>query len=106
MQGNIVTAARWLGGSLVLASLLLVGGLHWTLSRHADRLAASMSRQRVGVSTTTSNPRIEELLNETEALREASDDFKPFWTLDDPSQLKPFSTRVDSRPGKGRGPGR
>jgi hypothetical protein len=29
MQGDIVTAARWLGGSILLASGIMVGGLRW-----------------------------------------------------------------------------
>lgn len=40
MEGNIVTAARWLGASMIAASAILVGGIHWTLSRQTSRLAA------------------------------------------------------------------
>lgn len=32
MEGNVVTAAKWLGASMVLASAILVGGLRWVLS--------------------------------------------------------------------------
>ena len=30
MQGDIVTAARWLGASIVLASVVVAGGLRWS----------------------------------------------------------------------------
>ncbi len=32
MQGNIVSAAKWFGGALVLSSIILVVGLHWSAS--------------------------------------------------------------------------
>jgi len=32
MRGDVVTAARWLGASMILASLILVGGLRWARS--------------------------------------------------------------------------
>lgn len=32
MEGNVVTAAKWLGAAIVLASAILVGGLRWALS--------------------------------------------------------------------------
>jgi hypothetical protein len=37
MQGNIVAAARWLGSSMVLASVVLVAGMRWTISADAGR---------------------------------------------------------------------
>jgi hypothetical protein len=42
MEGNVVTAAKWLGSSIVLASLILVGGMRWVLSSvERDRPARS-----------------------------------------------------------------
>lgn len=32
MEGNIVTAAKWLGAAMILSSAILAGGLHCVLS--------------------------------------------------------------------------
>ncbi|MFO0808480.1 MAG: hypothetical protein U0746_07645 [Gemmataceae bacterium] len=39
MQGDIVKAAKWLGGSMVLASFILVVGFHPTVTGHVVRIA-------------------------------------------------------------------
>ena len=36
MEGNVVTAAKWLGAAMVLASAILVGGLRWVLSSKVE----------------------------------------------------------------------
>ena len=45
MHGDIVAASKWLGASMILASGLLVGGLHWVLSTNVDRLVRSMAER-------------------------------------------------------------
>jgi hypothetical protein len=37
MQGDVVIAAKWLGGSIVLASAILIGGLRWLQSVESAR---------------------------------------------------------------------
>lgn len=57
MQDDVITAAKWLGASLVFASLILVGGLHWILSSQVGRLTESMRAHRE-VSATVSHERM------------------------------------------------
>lgn len=43
MEGNVETAAKWLGASMILASGMLIGGLRWALSsRESDRPAETI----------------------------------------------------------------
>ena len=96
MQGNVVTAAKWLGASMILASVILVVGLHWVCNLGIIRLEASV---RVALNTveTGRSPggvsmRVDDLLKESEALRAESSDHDGFWLLDQPSHLTPFRT--------------
>ncbi len=91
MQGNVVTAARWLGVSLVLSSLILVGGFHWALSSHFSQPIACRRPQRESVANAPPD-RVRELLDESEKLRQVGDEFERFWFLDQPSHMTPFRT--------------
>src|SRR5690348_12338618 len=91
MQGNIVTAAKWLGASLVLASVILVGGLYWVLSSQVGRLTASVRPHRQAV-TTDSPDVVEKLLAGSEKLRQAGEIWEQSWLLDQPSHLTPYRT--------------
>ncbi|HWE37276.1 MAG TPA: hypothetical protein VG406_11975 [Isosphaeraceae bacterium] len=51
MQGNIVAAARWLGASVVLASVILVAGMRWARSADAGRPADPVQTRPAGVET-------------------------------------------------------
>ncbi len=91
MKGDVVAAAKWLGSSLIVASLILAGGVHW----------AFKTRERPGLvaqppdlpSEVAFRPvRVQELLTESEKLREAGDDWDRTWFLDQPSQMTPFRT--------------
>jgi hypothetical protein len=87
MQGNIVTAAKWLGASLVLASVILVGGLYWVLSSQVGRLDGSIH------AVVTAPPEgVEKLSVKSEELRQAGDEWERLWLLDQPSHLTPFKT--------------
>jgi hypothetical protein len=59
MQGDIVAASKWLGASMILASGLLVGGLHWVLSTNVNRLVRL---------TTERSPEVVSLAGETAVL--------------------------------------
>ncbi|AGA31595.1 hypothetical protein Sinac_7562 [Singulisphaera acidiphila DSM 18658] len=48
MEGNVETAAKWLGASMILASGILVGGLRWVLSsRESDQPARTIPFQAI-----------------------------------------------------------
>ena len=51
MQGNIVSAARWIGVSLMVSSCILVSGLRWSLT---DLASPSMAIAPVQISAPTS----------------------------------------------------
>jgi hypothetical protein len=97
MQGNVVSAAKWLGASMVLASIILVAGLHWVLSLQGSRLTLSVRLQRERTENALSE-RVEHLLGESEKLRQAGDEHERFWLLDQPSHMMPFRTRDGSVP--------
>jgi hypothetical protein len=42
MQGNIETAAKWFGLSLLLTSAILVGGIHFVVTDAVRKLAEAM----------------------------------------------------------------
>jgi hypothetical protein len=52
MDRNIVSAARWLGASLVLSSLILAVGLHLTLSANATKVRTSLEKAGSNARTT------------------------------------------------------
>ena len=108
MKGNIVSAARWLGTSLVLASVVLVGGLQLSrstqLCRHTESMRPPTEGQsppvRVQVNSTNdpSGPakpseQVQQLAVETENTRLGGDEWERFWYLDQPSHLTPFGIR-------------
>jgi uncharacterized protein (TIGR03067 family) len=57
MQRNVVVAARWLGASLVLASTILVCGLHWVMSTHRCSVTASPASATVAGGPATDPPK-------------------------------------------------
>ena len=38
MEGNVVSAAKWLSASMLLSSVILVSGIHLSTSSNADKL--------------------------------------------------------------------
>jgi hypothetical protein len=44
MQGDVVRAAKWLSGALVLSSVILVVGMHLVLSSHSASLGSALTR--------------------------------------------------------------
>ena len=117
MEGNIVTAARWLGASMIAASAILVGGIHWTLSRQTGRLAATapappppaapalvgepvrsdmeeLARvfRNQGKETDPAVERagVESLLKQSESLRTGGEQWERFWFKDEPERPQPF----------------
>jgi hypothetical protein len=119
MEGNIVTAARWLGASMIAASAILVGGIHWTLSRPAGRLAATASApasppaptaapalvgepvrsdmeelarvfRNQGKDAAVARAGAESLLKQSESLRTTGEEWDRFWFKDPPERLPPF----------------
>ena len=111
MQGNVVSAARWLGASLVVAGVILVVGIHWSLSSLAGRWTVS-GRESIGTSEipvksiSAADPdaanspqgpayrpaRVQELLSDAEKLRAAGEDWDRFWFVEQPSHMTPFRT--------------
>lgn len=95
MQGSIVSAAKWLGGSLVLASVILVVGFRTTPSSVATSPAVAPATQVV----VTPAARVEEVvalhdqakarLTETDNLRMIGDEWERFWFNDQPSRMTP-----------------
>ena len=63
MQGDVVTAAKWLGGSLVLASVILISGLRWVASVEVGRtnrpagLPTSLARAHATLDESTADPK-------------------------------------------------
>lgn len=106
MKGNVVTAAKWLGASLVLASVILVGGLYWILSSHIGRLTETVRPNGEATATASSAHRFEEasprylvyppqraeLFIDSENLRKAGEEWEAQFH-DQPSRVTPFSTR-------------
>lgn len=56
MERNIVSAAKWLGASMVLSSIVLAVGFHLSLSANAEYVALKMSRsvEKAGSNARTS----------------------------------------------------
>ncbi len=89
MQGDVVKAARWLGGSMVLSGAIFAVGLARVRPAKVDRPDGPAVEAR----PTPSRPaRVEALLDRTEKLRQAGDEWERFWFLDKPSALTPFRT--------------
>ena len=57
MDRNIVSAARWLGGSMVLSSIILVFGIHLSMSANVQHVATQMgaSVEKAGSNARTSS---------------------------------------------------
>ncbi len=102
MKDDIVTAAKWLGAALVLASVVLIGGMHWVLSTQVDRLREVLSprqetaglpvRVEVRPSVVSGDPvsaQVEKLMADAESLRLAGEEGERFWIHDQPSQIEP-----------------
>jgi hypothetical protein len=103
MQGNIVTAARWLGGSTVLASVILVVGVNWAITAGINRFdaavgshvkelglklrpvgeAAGQAAQPIPLPADVKE-RAAELLDASDNLRLAGADWERFWQIDRP----------------------
>ena len=104
MQGSIVRAAKWLGGSLVLASVILVVGFRSAPSSVVTSPAVAPATRVVE----TSAARVEEvvamhdqakaLLTETENLRIIGDEWERFWFSDQPSDMTPYRTHGNLGP--------
>ncbi len=83
---------------MVLASAILVLGLSWALSPVKGRAAATPTPGRAGpvaprAPEVAFRPvRVAELLDRSEELRQAGDQWERFWFLDQPSQMTPFRT--------------
>lgn len=52
MQGNIVTAAKWFGGCLLLSTLIFTSGLCWSVLGSAEQIRKGLS---YGATTRTRN---------------------------------------------------
>lgn len=97
MKVEIVSGAKWLGLSLVLSSLILVGGLQIALYPREGPIPPVTSSE-LALRVVFWPVRVQELLTETEKLRQAGDEWDRFWWLDEPSHLKPFRTIGDLGP--------
>ena len=102
MQGNVLSAAKWLGASFVLGCLIVALGVHWTPSIHshgleeAIRLRSTRDVQQerrptgpeAAVGQVKPDPRTEQLRLQSEELRQTDGEWKRFWFNDAPSQPK------------------
>lgn len=108
MEGNVVTAAKWLGSSMVLASLIFVGGMRWALSSVDWAHPAESSRipaEQAMVPTTPGDLKklaevfhggegnavadqasATQFLKQSESLRQPGKDWERFWFQDHPPQ--------------------
>jgi len=46
MEGNIVSAAKWLGGCLLVSSVVLVCGIHLALSASTKTMGVALQRSQ------------------------------------------------------------
>lgn len=87
MEGNVVTAAKWLGSLMVLASLILVGGMRWVLG--------SLEWDRPGESIPGQAAKAGPLPGDLEALAKSFHDSGPATTANPTATVPPRSLFAD-----------
>jgi hypothetical protein len=86
MKGNVVTAAKVVGISLILSAIILVFGIALAVGLHRASLAEKPT-ETTRSAQPTPNDRMAELLIESENLRQIDAEKRRFWLLSHPSPL-------------------
>jgi len=105
MQGNSVSTASWLGGAIILASLVAIFGIHWYLSHNRAQVREAQEAERSSQDPLTddstidepplpakdpeANRRVKELLNQSEESGPPNADWERIWFIDPRSKGNP-----------------